>query len=156
MGSVILIVICVIVFIFIALSIFSRATGNKRTANMEEKYNNIFNPLMERVREKNCMGDESLVVKIITDTEDGVLAVRDDEKRICALAWKDDLLIFPFSDYKECTINSDVGIIMNLKVGNEVYPISISSGKFKSTGIIGKQLYSMVIKMKNFLDEIID
>ena len=80
MGNVIWIIISVILVIFIALSIISMATGKKRNESLEEKYNNIFAPLMDRVREKNVMGDDSLVVKILTDTEDGVLAVRDDKK----------------------------------------------------------------------------
>ena len=67
MGNIIWIIISVILVIFIALSIFSMATGKKRNESLEEKYNNIFAPLMERVREKNLMGDDSLVVKILTD-----------------------------------------------------------------------------------------
>ena len=66
MGNIIWIIICVILVIFIALSIFSLATGKRRNESLEEKYNNIFAPLMERVREKEFIRDVGL-----TDTEDG-------------------------------------------------------------------------------------
>ena len=153
MGNVIWIIISVILVIFIALSIISMATGKKRNESLEEKYNNIFAPLMDRVREKNVMGDDSLVVKILTDTEDGVLAVRDDKKKLCAVAYSDKTLVFPFIDYKSCTLLSDGNIILNLSLVDESYEITVSSGKFKNSGIVGKQLLSMAKKMKDFLDE---
>ncbi|MGN0840984.1 MAG: hypothetical protein ACI4NB_09160 [Candidatus Ornithospirochaeta sp.] len=156
MGNIIWIIISVILVIFIALSIFSMATEKKRNESLEEKYNNIFAPLMERVREKNLMGDDSLVVKILTDKEDGVLAVRDDNKKLCAVAYSDETLIFPFSDYKSCILDAEGKIILNLSLVGKTYSITISSGKFKNTSIVGKQLLSMANKMKNFLDEMID
>ena len=155
MGNIIWIIISVILVIFIALSIFSMA-GKKRNESLEEKYNNIFAPLMERVREKNLMGDDSLVVKILTDKEEGVLAVRDDNKKLCAVAYCDETLIFPFSDYKSCILDAEGKIILNLSLVGKTYSITISSGKFKNTSIVGKQLLSMANKMKNFLDEMID
>ncbi|MCI7606040.1 MAG: hypothetical protein MSS69_04725 [Spirochaetales bacterium] len=151
-----LIIVCVIALIFVAMVIFSKTIGKKNTANMEERYNNIFNPLSESIREKESIGDNSLVVKIITDTEDGVMAARDDEKKVCAVAWKDNTIVFPFSDYKECSIDREGKIQLNLTVGEETFPISISSGKFKNESMLGKQLGSMATKMKNFLDEMID
>ena len=36
---------------------------------------------------------------------------------------------------------------------DESYEITVSSGKFKNSGIVGKQLMSMAKKMKDFLDE---
>ena len=153
MGNVIWIIISVILVIFIALSIISMATGKKRNESLEEKYNNIFSPLMDRVREKNVMGDDSLVVKILTDTEDGVLAVRDDKKKLCAVAYSDKTLIFPFIDYKSCTLLSDGNIVLKLSLVDKSYEITVSSGKFKNRGIVGKQLLSMAKKMKDFLDE---
>lgn len=153
MGNIIWIIISVILVIFIALSIFSMATGKKRNESLEEKYNNIFAPLMDRVREKNVMGDDSLVVKILTDTEDGVLAVRDDKKKLCAVAYSDKTLVFPFIDYKSCTLLSDGNIVLNLSLVDESYEITVSGGKFKNSGIVGKQLLSMAKKMKDFLDE---
>ena len=153
MGNVIGIIISVILVIFIALSIISMATGKKRNESLEEKYNNIFAPLMDRVREKNVMGDDSLVVKILTDTEDGVLAVRDDKKKLCAVAYSDKTLVFPFIDYKSCTLLSDGNIVLNLSLVDESYEITVSNGKFKNSGIVGKQLLSMAKKMKDFLDE---
>ena len=156
MGNIIWIIICVILVIFIALSIFSLATGKRRNESLEEKYNNIFAPLMERVREKGAMGDDSLVVKILTDKEDGVLAVRDDEKNLCAVAYCDETLIFPFADYKSCTLDTESKIVLNLSLVDKTYSVTISSGKFKNTSIVGKQLLSMANKMKNFLDEMID
>ena len=156
MGNVIWVIISVILVIFIALSIISMATGKKRNESLEEKYNNIFSPLMDRVREKNVMGDDSLVVKILTDTEDGVLAVRDDKKKLCAVAYSDKTLVFPFIDYKSCTLDTEGKIVLNLSLVDKTYSITISSGKFKNTSIVGKQLLSMANKMKNFLDEMID
>ena len=153
MGNVIWVIISVILVIFIALSIISMATGKKKNESLEEKYNNIFSPLMDRVREKNVMGDDSLVVKILTDTEDGVLAVRDDKKKLCAVAYSDKTLVFPFIDYKSCTLLSDGNIVLNLSLVDESYEITVSSGKFKNSGIEGKQLLSMAKKMKDFLDE---
>ena len=153
MGNVIWVIISVILVIFIALSIISMATGKKRNESLEEKYNNIFAPLMDRVREKNVMGDDSLVVKILTDTEDGILAVRDDKKKLCAVAYSDKTLVFPFIDYKSCTLLSDGNIVLNLSLVDESYEITVSSGKFKNSGIEGKQLLSMAKKMKDFLDE---
>ena len=156
MGNIIWIIICIILVVFVALSIFSMATGKKRNESLEEKYNNIFAPLMERVREKDVMGDDSLVVKILTDKEDGVLAVRDDEKKLCAVAWRDETLVFPFADYKSCTLEAEGKIVLDLSLFDKTYSITISSGKFKNTSIVGRQLLSMANKMKNFLDEIID
>ena len=86
MGNNILIVLSVVMGLFVILSIFTKATIKRRTKSMEEKYNNIFKPLIESISEKDCFSDDSLMVKIITDTEDGVFALRDDEKKICAIA----------------------------------------------------------------------
>ena len=156
MGNNILIVLGVVMGLFVILSIFSKATVKRRTLCMEEKYNNIFKPLIESIREKDCFSDDSLTVKIITDTEDGVFALRDDEKKICAIAWKDGTVVFPFSDYKACNMDTDGKILLNLNVGDTVFPISVSTGRIKNNSFLGKELFSMATKLKNFLDEIIE
>lgn len=156
MGNNILIVLSVVMGLFVILSIFTKATVKRRTESMEEKYNNIFKPLIESIREKDCFSDDSLVVKIITDTEDGVFALRDDEKKICAIAWKDGTVVFPFSDYKACNLDTDGKILLNLNVGDTIFPISVSTGRIKNNSFLGKELFSMATKLKNFLDEIIE
>ena len=50
MGNNILIVLSVVMGLFVILSIFSKATVKRRTESMEEKYNNIFKPLIESIR----------------------------------------------------------------------------------------------------------
>lgn len=137
MYIVLLIVLAFTVYNFIATS----SVKGRNKAN-RAKYNALFAPveealLEEQKRRKCCFGK---VVRILNDREQPIVVVRDDTRRIGAIAMKDFLEVFSFDDVKNARIENDGrnNASVKVQIREDIFTFDISTKGYSKHSFTGK------------------
>ncbi len=112
-------------------NIYATATLKKRNQINKAKYDMMFAPV-EKVlleKQKECGCRFLSVTRVVTDTEEPVVIVSDEKKKIAAVATSTDVEVFPFDLIESVSIKNDektnnISVLLSLKDKNITYPIA--------------------------------
>ena len=150
-GSILL----VLLLIFTIFNLYATFTKKKRDKVNEAKYNAIFAPIDEAIMKTGKEWKGSKVSRIVTEKEQGIVAVRDDSRTRAIIGWDGGTRMFSYKEYKGSEISEgEEGISIIVRLKDESLDLKVSDGKFKPKSFVTKSLKSMAESMKSFLDEI--
>lgn len=148
MSTVIGYILLTVLLLFTLFNIYATATKKKREKFNEAKYNALFAPLEEKIIKNSKEWKDNPTLRIVSDSESGIIIVRDDKRKMCALSWDYGLKIFSFSEYKSSEINEDsTKLTVTLSLEEEDMSFILNSGKYKKKYIsstIKEEAKSMV------------
>lgn len=148
----------ILLFVLIAFTIFNiyaTATKKKRDAANEAKYNALFAPIDQKILNRGKEWKGNSVKRLITEKEEGIVCVRDDNRKKAVIGWEDDLREFPFSAFNGAElISTDTDTKVLVHIDGETLTLTCREGKFKKKSFISKYVDQMAKDFVDFLNVI--
>lgn len=142
MYIVLLIVLAFTVYNFIATSSL-KGRNKKNKAKFDALFAPVETSLLEEQKKRKC--NFGKVVRILNDREQPIVIVRDDAKRIGAIAMRDFLEVFSFDDVKNATVVKDDknNASVKVQIAEKVFTFDISTKGYSKHSFTGKLCQDM-------------
>ena len=155
MGTVIGYVLLMVMLAITLFNIYATATKKKRDQANEAKYNALFAPIDQEILKKGKDWKGNPTMRLITEKEEGIVAVRDDGRKRAVIAWDGDLRIFRFNEFGGAElVDDEEGVRILVHLPSETLTLQASNGKFKKKSFIVKYVTKMAKSFVEFLNVI--
>ena len=149
---------------FTLFNLYATMTAKKRkqisSASFKVLCNEIEKELIKLQKEKGL--NFSYIKRMANDQNDVIIFVKDIDKKMAAIAMKDDIKLFSFSSLKDVkTLYEKKGKkILNAKIDvtidNDTWTYTFASKPFNPKGILGKVIYDTTVEFKDELNKLKD
>ena len=142
MYIVLLVVLALIVHNFIATSSL-KGRNKKNKAKFDALFASVEAVLLEEQKKRKCSFGK--VIRILNDREQPIVIVRDDAKRIGAIAMGDFLEVFSFDDVKNAKVKKDDknNASVKVQIAEEAFTFDISTKEYSNHSFTDKLCQDM-------------
>lgn len=152
MGTIVGYILLMLLLAFTLFNIYAMSTKKKRDQNNEAKYNALFAPIDNAILRLGKDWKGNPTSRLITDKEEGIVCVRDDNRKRAVIAWDGDLRVFKFNEFKGAEIEEDDnGLRILVHIEGETITLVANSAKFKKKSFIYKTVKNMAEGFVSFL-----
>ena len=163
-NSILTYILALFLIAFTLFNLYATMTTKKRkqisSASFKVLCNEIEKELIKLQKEKGL--NFSYVKRMANDQNDVIIFVKDIDKKMAAIAMKDDIKLFSFSSLKDVkTLYEKKGKkILNAKIDvtidNDTWTYTFASKPFNPKGILGKVIYDTTVEFKDELNKLKD
>lgn len=163
-NSILTYILALFLIAFTLFNLYATMTAKKRkqisSASFKVLCNEIEKELIKLQKEKGL--NFSYVKRMANDQNDVIIFVKDIDKKMAAIAMKDDIKLFSFSSLKDVkTLYEKKGKkILNAKIDvtidNDTWTYTFASKPFNPKGILGKVIYDTTVEFKDELNKLKD
>lgn len=163
-NSILTYILALFLIAFTLFNLYATMTAKKRkqisSASFKVLCNEIEKELIKLQKEKGL--NFSYVKRMANDQNDVIIFVKDIDKKMAAIAMKDDIKLFSFYSLKDVkTLYEKKGKkILNAKIDvtidNDTWTYTFASKPFNPKGILGKVIYDTTVEFKDELNKLKD
>lgn len=150
-------------FALIGITVFNliaTSSSKRRNKANEMKYNNLFHPIEKRLLElekrNNCSFNK--VARVLNDLEEPIVIVRDDARRIAAIAMKDFQEIFHYEAITSVRLARESGAdgkkfnaAVEVEASGRTLVFPMATKGYSKHSLSGKACLDMAGKFSSFL-----
>lgn len=155
-------IIALVLIAFTLFNLYATLTAKKRkqisSASFRVLCNQIEEELIKLQKQKGL--NFSYIKRMANDQNDVIIFVKDIDKKMAAIAMKDDIKLFSFSALKDVkTLYEKKGKkILNAKIDvtidDDTWTYTFASKPFNPKGILGKVIYDTTVEFKDELNSL--
>lgn len=155
-------IIALVLIAFTLFNLYATLTAKKRKQISSASFRVLCNQIEEELikLQKQRGLNFSYIKRMANDQNDVIIFVKDIDKKMAAIAMKDDIKLFSFSALKDVkTLYEKKGKkILNAKIDvtidDDTWTYTFASKPFNPKGILGKVIYDTTVEFKDELNSL--